>query len=56
MDFKLRLMLPRAEHFNIFGDKDKYFHEKMIFFDDNEGQPWTTLLEIEMLSLLSMLS
>lgn len=28
----------------------------MIFFDDNEGQLWTTLLEIEMLSLLSMLS
>ena len=26
------------------------------FFDDNEGQPWTTLLEIEILSLLSMLS
>ena len=25
------------------------------FFYDNEGQPWTTLLEIEMLSLLSML-
>ena len=23
------------------------------FFDDNEGQPWITLLEIEMLSLLS---
>lgn len=58
MDFKLRLMLPRAEHFNIFGDKDKHFHEKMIFFDDNEGQPWTITFgnKIEMLSLLSMLS
>ena len=26
------------------------------FFDDNERQPWTTLLEIEMLSLLFVLS
>ena len=30
----------------------------MIFFDDNEGQPWTITFgnKIEMLSLLSMLS
>lgn len=54
MDFNLRLMLPRAEHFNIFGDKDKYFHEKMIYFDDNEGQHFWN--KKEMLSLLSMLS